>query len=68
MPRRAGNSASRAFVYESLHGAVLEALVEEVEPLPVGLSWQRGNEVGSIVSARRLERVMGFMAAPALGT
>ena len=57
------SSTSRVFVHESLHGAVLEALVAEVEALPVGLPWEEGKEVGPIVSSRQFERVMGFIAS-----
>ena len=44
------SSTSRVFVHESLHGAVLDALVAEAEALPVGLPWEEGKEVGPIVS------------------
>ena len=55
------SSTSRVFVHESLHGAVLDALVAEAEALPVGLPWEDGKEVGPIVSAQQYERVMGFI-------
>ena len=57
------SSTSRVFVHESLHGAVLDALVAEAEALPVGLPWEDGKEVGPIVSARQFERVTGFIAS-----
>jgi betaine-aldehyde dehydrogenase len=55
------SSTSRVFVHESLHAAVLEALVAEAEALPVGFPWEKGREVGPIVSDRQFERVMGFI-------
>jgi betaine-aldehyde dehydrogenase len=55
------SSTSRVFVHESLHDAVLKALVAEAEALPVGFPWEKGNEVGPIVSDRQYERVMGFV-------
>ncbi|GMQ76253.1 MAG: aldehyde dehydrogenase family protein [Gammaproteobacteria bacterium] len=55
------SSTSRVFVHESLHDQVMEALVSEVEALPVGFPWEKGKEVGPIVSARQLERVMAFI-------
>ena len=57
------SSTSRVFVHESLHGAVLDALVAEAEALPVGLPWEDGKEVGPIVSARQYERVMDFISS-----
>jgi len=55
------SSTSRVFVHESLHGHVLEALVAEAEALPVGFPWEKGKEVGPIVSDRQFERVRGFI-------
>ena len=57
------SSTSRVFVHESLHGAVLDALVAEAEALPVGLPWEDGKEVGPVVSARQFDRVTGFIAS-----
>ena len=57
------SSTSRVFVHESLHDAVLDALVAEAEALPVGLPWEDGKEVGPIVSARQYERVTGFITS-----
>ena len=57
------SSTSRVFVHESLHGPVLDALVEKTEALTVGLPWEEGMEVGPIVSARQYERVTGFIAS-----
>jgi betaine-aldehyde dehydrogenase len=55
------SSTSRVFVHESLHAEVLDALVAETEALPVGFPWEKGREVGPIVSQRQFERVMGFV-------
>lgn len=55
------SSTSRVFVHESLHDAVLDALVAESEALPVGFPWEKDKEVGPIVSDRQFERVMGFI-------
>ena len=55
------SSTSRVFVHESLHDQVLDALVAEAEALPVGFPWEKGREVGPIVSQRQFERVMGFV-------
>ena len=57
------SSTSRVFVHESLHDAVLDALVAEVEALPVGFPWEEDKELGPIVSRRQLDRVMGFIAS-----
>ena len=57
------SSTSRVFVHESLHDAVLDALVAEVEALPVGLPWEEDKELGPIVSRRQFDRVMGFIAS-----
>ena len=57
------SSTSRVFVHESLHDAVLDALVAEVEALPVGFPWEEDKELGPIVSRRQFERVMGFIAS-----
>ncbi|MCP5156171.1 MAG: aldehyde dehydrogenase family protein [Ectothiorhodospiraceae bacterium] len=57
------SSTSRVFVHESLHDAVVEALVAEVEALPVGFPWLADKEVGPIVSKRQLDRVMEFVDA-----
>jgi betaine-aldehyde dehydrogenase len=55
------SSTSRVFVHESLHDAVLKALVAEAEALPVGFPWEKGKEVGPIVSDRQFERVMSYI-------
>lgn len=55
------SSTSRVFVHESLHGAVLDALVAEAQALPVGFPWEKDKEVGPIVSDRQFERVMGYI-------
>ena len=55
------SSTSRVFVHESLHDQVLEALVAETQALPVGFPWEKGREVGPIVSQRQFERVMAFV-------
>jgi betaine-aldehyde dehydrogenase len=55
------SSTSRVFVHESLHDAVLEALVDAAQALPVGFPWEKGKEVGPIVSDRQFERVMGYI-------
>jgi betaine-aldehyde dehydrogenase len=55
------SSTSRVFVHESLHDAVLEALVAEAQALPVGFPWEKGKEVGPIVSDRQFERVMSYI-------
>ncbi len=55
------SSTSRVFVHESLHAAVLDALVAESEALPVGFPWQTSNEVGPLVSAPQFERVMAYI-------
>ena len=57
------SSTSRVFVHESLHDAVLDALVAEVEALPVGFPWEEDKELGPIVSRRQFDRVMGFIAS-----
>jgi betaine-aldehyde dehydrogenase len=57
------SSTSRVFVHESLHREVLDALIAEVEALPVGFPWEPGREVGPIVSQRQLQRVMEFIDA-----
>ena len=57
------SSTSRVFVHESPHDAVLDALVAEVEALPVGFPWEEDKELGPIVSRRQFERVMGFIAS-----
>ena len=55
------SSTSRVFVHESLHDQVLEALVAETQALPVGFPWEKGREVGPVVSQRQFERVMAFV-------
>ena len=55
------SSTSRVLVHESLHDAVVEALAAEAEALPVGFPWEAGRELGPVVSARQLERVMGYI-------
>ena len=57
------SSTSRVFVHESLHGAVSEELVKQVEALPIGLPWLEGNEVGPVVSERQYERILGFIGS-----
>ena len=55
------SSTSRVFVHQSLHRAVAEEIVRLAETLPVGFPWIETNELGPIVSARQLERIMGFI-------
>jgi betaine-aldehyde dehydrogenase len=55
------SSTSRVFVHDSIHDPVLDALLAEVEALPVGFPWEQGKEVGPIVSEQQYQRVMGFI-------
>jgi betaine-aldehyde dehydrogenase len=55
------SSTSRVFVHASLHRAVAGEIVRLAEALPVGFPWIETNELGPIVSARQLERIMGFI-------
>jgi betaine-aldehyde dehydrogenase len=55
------SSTSRVFVHESLHEQVLEALVAEAQALPVGFPWEKGKEVGPIVTDQQFNRVMGYI-------
>ncbi len=55
------SSTSRVFVHEALHGAVVTEIVRLAEALPVGFPWIETNELGPVVSARQLERVLGFV-------
>lgn len=55
------SSTARVLVHESLHKAVLEALIREVEALPVGLPWEEGREVGPIVSQQQYDRMTGYI-------
>jgi betaine-aldehyde dehydrogenase len=55
------SSTSRVFVHRSLQRAVAEEIVRLAEALPVGLPWIETNELGPIVSARQLERILGFI-------
>jgi betaine-aldehyde dehydrogenase len=48
-------------VHQSLHRAVAEEIVRLAEALPVGFPWIETNELGPIVSARQLERILGFI-------
>jgi betaine-aldehyde dehydrogenase len=57
------SSTSRVFVHEALHGAVVKEIVRLAEALPVGFPWIETNELGPVVSARQLERVLGFVDA-----
>ena len=55
------SSTSRVFVHESLHRPVLDEIVRLANALPVGFPWIESNELGPIVSARQLDRIMGFI-------
>ncbi|MSP95842.1 MAG: aldehyde dehydrogenase family protein [Betaproteobacteria bacterium] len=55
------SSTSRVFVHQSLHRAVAEQIARLAEALPVGFPWIETNELGPIVSARQLERIMGLI-------
>jgi betaine-aldehyde dehydrogenase len=55
------SSTSRVFVHVSLHRAVAAEIVRLAEALPVGFPWIESNELGPIVSARQLERILGFI-------
>ena len=55
------SSTSRVFVHQSLHGAVIEELVKQVEALPIGPPWVEENEVGPVVSERQYERILEFI-------
>jgi betaine-aldehyde dehydrogenase len=55
------SSTSRVFVHQSLHRAVAEEIVRLAEELRVGFPWIETNQLGPIVSARQLERIMDFI-------
>ncbi len=55
------SSTSRVFIHESLHSAVLEELVKQVEALPIGPPWLEKNEVGPIISERQYDRILEFI-------
>lgn len=55
------SSTSRVLVHASLHQAVLEELLHQVEALSVGFPWIEGNELGPVVSLRQFERVRSYI-------
>ena len=57
------SSTSRVFLHEAVHDEVVERLVDAAKRMRVGLPWQKGIEVGAIVSEEQYGRVMRYIDA-----
>lgn len=56
-------STSRALVHESIHDAVLDAVVREVGALRLGLPEDESTDVGSLISLAHRDRILGLIEA-----
>jgi betaine-aldehyde dehydrogenase len=57
------SSTSRVYLHEGAHDKVVERLVAAVKGMRVGLPWQKGVEVGAIVSQEQFTRVNHYIDA-----
>ena len=55
------SSTSRVYLHERVHDKVVERLVAAVKGMRVGLPWQKGIEVGPVVSQEQFARVRHYI-------
>jgi betaine-aldehyde dehydrogenase len=56
------SNGTRVFVHKSIHAAFVERLRERTARLRVGDPLDPGTQVGALISAEHMEKVLGFMA------
>ena len=56
------SNGTRVFVHKSIHAAFVERLRERTAALRVGDPLDPGTQVGALISAEHLEKVLGFVA------
>jgi phenylacetaldehyde dehydrogenase len=54
-------AGSRLLVHESLHDATVDRIVEHAKTLRLGHSSEMEAEIGPLISAKQLERVLGYV-------
>ncbi|MEZ7196956.1 aldehyde dehydrogenase family protein [Pseudodesulfovibrio karagichevae] len=52
-------AGSRVFVHEDIHDRFLSALEKKFEKVNVGLPWEEGTEMGSLINGHQLGKVLG---------
>ena len=57
------SSTSRVLVHETLHEAVVDELVKQLESLRLGLPWLAEADLGPVVSQEQFDRVMRYIAS-----
>ena len=56
-------AGTRVLVEESVHGQFVSRIQEMVPKMKVGPGWEKGVEVGPVISAAQMEKVTGFIEA-----
>ena len=58
---QACRAGSRVFVHEDIHDRFVEDAVKAFNAVKVGLPWKEDTQMGSIIDAKQLEKVLGWV-------